>query len=153
MAPGPSMAGTTQARCLPVMPTQAVPDGRLDRARNPYGSPRKSLSFLRWDREFESPFLQGRVNNEPCGCWKSSGSPARTQRRPDDMRGRRNRWGTCSMDIPMPPGEAKAAGLEGQRHPFELFQSTGDPGGAEVAGMTIPEHGHIRIPVQTAPMG
>jgi hypothetical protein len=24
------------------------------------------------------------------------------------------------------------------------FQSTGDPGGAEVAGMTIPEHGHIR---------
>src|SRR5580704_1580608 len=36
---------------------------------------------------------------------------------------------------------------------FELFQSTGDPGGAEVAGMTIPEHGHIRIPVQTAPMG
>src|ERR1700739_2306769 len=36
---------------------------------------------------------------------------------------------------------------------FELFQSTGGPGGAEVAGMTIPEHGHIRIPVQTAPMG
>src|SRR6202030_3313622 len=36
---------------------------------------------------------------------------------------------------------------------FELFQSPGDPGGAEVAGMTIPEHGHIRIPVQTAPMG
>ena len=33
------------------------------------------------------------------------------------------------------------------------FQSTGGPGGAEVAGMTIPEHGHIRIPVQTAPMG
>ena len=33
------------------------------------------------------------------------------------------------------------------------FQSTGDPGDAEVAGMTIPEHGHIRIPVQTAPMG
>src|SRR6266446_5533229 len=30
------------------------------------------------------------------------------------MRRRRNRWGTCSMDIPMPPGEAKAAGLGGR---------------------------------------
>jgi hypothetical protein len=59
------MAGKTQARCLPVMPTQAVPDGRLDRARNPYGSPRNSLSFLRRDREFESPFLQGGVLCEP----------------------------------------------------------------------------------------
>jgi hypothetical protein len=35
---------------------------------------------------------------------------------------------------------------------FGLFQPTGDPGGAEIAGMTIPEHGHIRIPVQTAQM-
>ena len=35
----------------------------------------------------------------------------------------------------------------------EFFQPTGDPGGAEVASMTIPEHRHFRIPVQTAQMG
>jgi hypothetical protein len=52
--------------------------------------------------------------------------------------------------------------VPGRRHPvgsispffcFELFQLTGDPCGAEVAGMTIPEHGHMRIPVQTTQMG
>jgi hypothetical protein len=36
---------------------------------------------------------------------------------------------------------------------FELFQPIGHPGGAEVAGMTIPEQGHIPIPLQTAPVG
>jgi len=53
-------------------------------------------------------------------------------------------------------GDLAAVKPNGSISPFlcvELFQSTGDPGGAEVAGMTIPEHGHIRIPVQTAPMG
>ena len=36
---------------------------------------------------------------------------------------------------------------------FELFQPTGDPSGAELAGITIPEHGHIPIPLQIAQMG
>ena len=36
---------------------------------------------------------------------------------------------------------------------LELFQPIVDSSGAEVAGMTIPEHGRIRIPVQTAQMG
>ena len=33
---------------------------------------------------------------------------------------------------------------------FEPFQPTGDPSGAEVAGMAIPEHSRIRISLQTA---
>ncbi|HEY2538664.1 MAG TPA: hypothetical protein VGI28_04090, partial [Stellaceae bacterium] len=36
---------------------------------------------------------------------------------------------------------------------FERFQPTGDPGGAQVAGMTIPEHGRTRIALQTTQMG
>src|SRR6202030_4066893 len=58
-------------------------------------------------------------------------------------------------DGPRCPRQRLAVNPAGSISPFlcfELFQSTGDPGGAEVAGMTIPEHGHIRIPVQTAPM-
>ena len=59
------------------------------------------------------------------------------------------RW--TSMTSPTSGGQARRS-----TSPFlcfELFQLDGDPGGAEVAGMTIPEHGHIRVPVQTAPMG
>ena len=50
------------------------------------------------------------------------------------------------MTSPMSGGQARRVNFSLPL--LRLFQSTGDPGGAEVAGMTIPEHGHIRIPVQ-----
>ena len=36
---------------------------------------------------------------------------------------------------------------------FELFQPAGGPGGAEVAGTTIPGRGHVPVPLQTAHVG
>src|SRR5580704_17541396 len=79
MAPSPSMAGKTRARCLPVMPTQAVPDGRLDRARNPYGSPRKSHSFYGGTESSNPLSSSGFAKAEPPACSDLEVDPVRPQ--------------------------------------------------------------------------